>query len=102
MGRHRKRIGNGTSGPSTLSGAVRSALARTAAARASIDASIAGVVVEGDPPQLGARRDRDLNDVRAIYRRRFEDDWMTTCAVYQRRADRYPRHQSVTETADAE
>lgn len=75
MARHRRKPGNGGPTPSQLSGAVRAVLAHAAASRAQIDNSIAGVVVEGDPPEVGPRRGgHDLNAVRANYRRWFGDE----------------------------
>lgn len=57
--------------PSRISRVARGAMARTARARAAIDAAIAGVVVEGGgPPELGPPRGLDLADVARRYRER--------------------------------
>jgi hypothetical protein len=42
--------------PSGLSKTARVALDRTARARTAIDARVAGVTLDGGPPELGARR----------------------------------------------
>ncbi len=57
--------------PSRISRAARGAMARTARARAEIDAAIAGVVVEGGPPELGPPRELDAAEVARRYRERF-------------------------------
>lgn len=74
MARRRRRVVNGAPLPSTLGAVARATLARTTAALKAIALSIEGVVVDGDPPQVGPHRYYDLNDVRRVYRRHFGDE----------------------------
>ena len=51
--------------PSQISGRARRILARTAAARAELEASIAGVELDGDPPEIGPRSGKRRNRIRS-------------------------------------
>lgn len=52
---------------STLRPGIRAILRRTAAAHAAIDQGIAGIVVEGNPPELGERREITADEARERY-----------------------------------
>jgi hypothetical protein len=52
---------------SVLSRKIRKILERTAVARATIDAGISGVVVDGDPIELGPKRGVTAEQARALY-----------------------------------
>lgn len=48
--------------PSGLTSVARAAIARTKASRAKLDSLISGVVLDGGPNELGAKRYRPTND----------------------------------------
>lgn len=57
-GRPRGSKSKAAAAPSRLTNTAREILTRTAAARVEIEAAIAGVEVEGGPPEVGPPRDK--------------------------------------------